>query len=507
MAEITIKKYVPPAPDPREAQVEHVPPGVVIPTAEELLQRTTDFYESAFGEKPSPEAAKKIIEPLKKTEGPAPATPTEPGAPAPEPAELEPEPEPEPTARELIARTASVTAQAVATEMRRSAPPAPRAEPAKPKGPDLGPEDQSDYEAMLYLERTDPKNWSGKPQQFLDYVQKLQAYAEKWVQDNPDKEFEITGEDHEQWMADNKPDLDLGAIDQAKVDIRAELKAEQKIEPLKQRLKEADAQKAFQDNFPTIVQNVNRSVLTMLDKTSPEFGKIFKDEKGNPVFNAENEAKLDDLDPIAKKVIDQLVLSRLKPMLLEVEKSVIPEMNYKLNAAGNPAHAEIDRHRQELEADFMRLPEDQRQWDGKKFLTISQMNVESQAIMNGPGTKEERDARLQDFYNTHWSVSADQLEERIAENLAAEARQIIADLDAPAKKKYARAATPAVPSSQPAPAPRPAPAPIQPATPAPRPASSRPPSISTQSDMTTAPERVQGGTKTPGQVAADVMFQ
>lgn len=489
-------------------------PELVIPSADELANRTADLYESVWGEKPTKEVVESVVQSLPHTAAPAAQAPA--AAPAPVPAEGEPQAEPTPpkprrlSQEEVISRTATEVGRAVASELRQggSLPASGSNRPAagKPATPELSPEDRSDYEALLYLERTEPDEWAGMPAKFLEYVQNLAAYIEKWSSDNSDKEFDPNDTDHDDWYSQNQPQIERRALDQAKVDIRAEEKAEQKIAPVKKRLEEADQEKAFQKAIPTIAANMNRAIVTLMDQVNPELGKILKDPNGNPLLTKESIDALDNADPIAKAAADTIIKAEFEPLVLELEKTAVAEMNYRLEPERNAAHAAITRYTSQLERDFMALSPTERQWDGKNFMTISEMNLRANEIRNSPGTEQERQEKLQRLYDENWCVTVDQVAGRITEECADKIKRAIEAMEAPAKKKYGGKQAPAVPASQP---PQPAPRATTP-EPAPRPASRAPsvrppPSLST-SDMVSTPQNQPQTEKTPSQQATDVMF-
>lgn len=476
------------------------------PTPEELAKKAAETYETMWGEKPPPDVAGTktagTVAPPAEPTGTA-AAPVISPTPAPAPTPPPPQP-PKPTPAEpmdtsaIIQETAERVGRSVTEAMTAQKAPEPAPAPAKPDF-ELSPEDQEAYELTQFMASQDSKH-AETPGQLLEYFRQLYAYQDKWMADNPEKAWDANDAEHKDWFDAHPQPIDAETLEDAKLDMRVEKKVQERIKPVLDMTQKMDQEKAFQEAIPKITENLNKWQLTMVDAVNPALGAMVRDAQGKPALTKENIDRLAEADPIAKAVLDDLHDRRLMPVLIELEKTAAPGMNYRLQPRSNPVHAFIDDHRRRLEADLQSLPAADRVRNGKSFLTITEMNQRQQAIANGPGTRAVKEQKIAELERTHYCVSVDDLEDVITHEIAAEAKRTIEQIDGLGKKKYVKNGAPAAQTPQPAPAPAPAPSPARTAAP-------RPPSISSQSEMVASPESGGHGTKSKGETAVEVHFK
>lgn len=409
-----------PAPAVPEAVTQPEP----IPTAEELQTRAKERYQSmGWGNPPAPALKTDVIEvPAEVTPDPAPATVPAAVTPvqAPEPVV---ETEAEPSTRELISRTASETAKAVANAMR----PAPAAPAPVIVEFEMSPDDSEDYKVLKFLQASGDPKFKDVADKFLDYVKKHYAYQDEWAAQNPGKEFNPDEDEHKAWYELNQPDIHPKVLESGRVDMKAEELYNKRLKP---ELDKITADKALEKGMPVVATNVTKGIIQMVKLVDPELVKMVTDAAGNPDLSEAKVAALGEHDPIAKEVLDNAARA-MEPMLLELELTAVPGYNYSLNPNANAVHRRIDQFRQKYEADLVAAPEHQIR-NGKQFCTVAEMQ-------SNPALSK-----------THWCLTIDDLVDMITDHYAAGATKEIQKLNALAEKKYKARAQP---STEPVPEP------------------------------------------------------
>jgi hypothetical protein len=373
--------------------------------------------------------------------------------------------------------------------------PATAAQPAT----DLTAEDQSDLNAIQYLERTNPREYHGRGQQFIDYCKARYAYESKWAQDNPDKELDANDEEHQRWYQEHQPDIDLKQLEDAHLDMKVDERFEKRLKPKEDAEK---AEKAFAREVPKIGAQVSQSIVHMIGAVNPELVKLVTDANGRPVLTEESINKVDEADPIAKEVMDDVVANHLEPMILELEKTQIPELKYRLNPQGNPIHARIASFIENKERDMASAPADVRSQNGKEWVSLSEYARRANSINGSNLPPAEKQRELAQLDADAWTISVDMIEELITDDCAKLALKTIEKRDSTAKKKYTQGAPAATAAAQPATAA----ASAAPAGPMPAGYKYRSPSGGGQADVATAAVLDGNQRKSFGEVATDVNF-
>jgi len=358
------------------------------------------------------------------------------------------------------------------------------------------------------MEQKNPGKWAGKPQQFLDYVKKHYAYMDAWKAANSGAEYDPDASEHEAWYDTNQPDIDPDDIKDGRIRMEAAKEAMESVAPEVNRIK---ADRVIQENAPTIIKNVQRTVMSMVDMVDPEIKKIISGADGNLQFNAEAAARVQSHDPIASRVLERVIIGELQPLIVELELSVIPDSGTILNPAVNQKHAIIDSFRQQAEADLMQSPAEVRIQAGKDFCTIDKMEAMKKNINNASIPAAEKNAKLQELRSKFWTLSIDDLQAVIVNHYAEKAKKQIKDLDSLAQAKY----KPSNGGGQPAPNPPPSSAPSTTVipqhlpTPSTRPTNGKPNAPSSSSSGDATPVNPQGAVpaKTVAEKAADIHFR
>jgi hypothetical protein len=499
----------PTAPETPAAGAAQTPP----PTPEEISARAKDLYNSMGWNDDEPATPATPPPPQNDPSFPTPPAPIDnaPTPPAPEkPAEpakpevIEEEPE-APTVEDIIERTGVRVGRAVADAM-RPAPTAPAPGPEAPSRTQLEPADQKDFAIIQFLERTKPDQFPGATTKFLDYCKAHYAYIAAWEKAHPGETYDDNADEHAKWYADNSPgDIDASTLEEGKIEMLVAQKLEQAAAPERRR-KEAEA--AFKEAIPKIVESVDKRLAKFVGLVNPELGKLVVDDKGKATFTDAAIAKLEETDSIAAQVLHEMVENELEPLLLELEKTTVPQLGHKIEPARFALHREIDAFRREKEGELSKMPASESRMDGREWMSIAQMQKQERDILARKLGEEETDRLLNELNARYWTVGIDHLQELIVDSKAKKAKTIIEKREASAAKKYGKpGAQPPKPENNLVPKVNPPTPP--PAVPPSQNSRGKPnsPSLATQSDtMTTQPPGAPTS-KSWGEEAADNHFK
>lgn len=488
-----------PQPKAPEKPVEQAPPAdAPKPTDAEIEQRRHEVAVSMGWEKPKPAEPKQEAPPKPAEEAPKPTSEQAPAEAKP----AEPKPGDDAEAREerLISRTAKETAHAVAEAMK----PKPDPEP-KLKAPELNAEDQEIHRVLEFMEKSDPKA-KGQAAAFYKFAQDRYAYQTKWEKENKGKEFDPDAPEHEEFFK-QQPDVDEDAFEQARTDMRIEARVQERLDaelgPIREKEAHAEQSEIVKKAMPVVVEQVSKQVLRLVESLDAKLAVHLKNEKGEIVLTKDHADKLAEADPIAAEVLEPMVMDELAPIMLELEKTAIPGLKYQLNPAQNAIHARIASYVAEYERDVMSGPASVRtRTDGAEFITVAGKS-KLQAEANEIGDKTKREAAMARIEKDYFTLTIDELEDYILDDISARAQKKYERLDGGAKKKYANAAAKngaVTPPEQPAVELQPAPVIAQPA------ARRRPPTVESQTDVVNVTGATAGGEKKFGEVMVETAF-
>lgn len=467
-----------------------------VPTAEELQERSRNVFKTMFNceppedKKPEPNAHPSPDPTLPKPPGPVEEPKVEPKAEEP-PKPVEPAPPTTPTTPAPTPVT-QPPAQPVAPAPVRIETPTEEPVVTAPVD-ELGEDDRADYEALVFLEQQDPKKYAGKAAEFVDFTKKNYAYQDAWLDKNPGKDFNADDEEHAEWYAANQPKgIERKVIDEAKDDIRIERMVEKRMAPIREEHQQEKARKAFHENLPTIATVVTKNLTSLVELVNPELTQHLKDDKGKVSIGKDSAERIRQADPIAARELEAAAME-VEPMILELEKTAIPELNFVLDPKRNPLHAQIHLHLIETEKAIKAKPAAEQVVEGRQFVTMAEYNAKVREIQRLP--VKAREAQLADYEATIWTAGIDDVEAQIVKTAAAKAKKIIDDIDSAAKRKYVKAD----PTAQPA-------APAAPATPSGDNGKPRPPAIRSESDALTGNRTGENSDKNLAELATSRMF-
>ena len=401
---------------------------VATPTAEEIKEQSKLAMASLFGDRPlnKPEPVSEVAEP----------PPVEPAPPAPPaPVATPPPAPPEKTEaqkqEELIRQAAEATGREVAERM-KPAPAAP--EPLSPPVSvvEMGKEDKADYEVLMKLAESDPA-YAEKAAEFAEFTRKNYEYQDAWLAAHPGVDFDANAEEHTAWYEANQK-ITPDELKEARDELRITQIAERRMAPTLEKLNKREAEEAIQASVPVVAGVLTNNVAKLVELVDSSLVAHLKDDKGVLSIGEEARNRVIAADPIAAREIENAVAA-IRPMIIELEKTAIPALNHRLDPARNQIHAQIDHFRKQAEADIMAKPVSERFVDGKPFMTMEAYQAELSRIAKATPVKE-RDAAISRYADSVSLVTIDDIEAKIVSHHAEEAKKIIADIEAAARRKY-----------------------------------------------------------------------
>ena len=409
------------------------------PTAEELQKRADETYASmGWGKAPKVEEGTPppVVEP----------EPVVVVAPAPEPVVVEEPAKPvvppaSPDMATIVKAAASEGVRIAMTELPATAREA--TAPTSQKPPiELTSDDQKDYDVIKFLERTDAK-FKGKSAAYIEYVKANYAYQDDWGNKNAGREFNPNDPEHADWYDKHQSPVTVDDIDAGREKMVEERIYNNRVKPELDRM---NSERAIQQAMPTVIGNVHRKILMMVEAVNPEIAKMLMDSNGNPSFTKEALAKADDFDPITFVELNRAVKHQLEPLLVELEKSAVQGATYRLDPTRNPIHAAIGHHVARVEAEMSAKPASERIRNGRSFLSISDYQRMSANILNSDATDDDKNQKINDLDARYYCLDVDEIEDALVAHCAAEVKKTVEFIDGTAKRKY----KPSTPSGQPA---------------------------------------------------------
>lgn len=454
----------------------------------ELEKRRQSVAESMGWEKPKEEP--KAAEPAA-TENPAP--PAAPAAPvAPAATEAKPAEQPAPPAEvepakpveEIIAETAKAVGDQVTEAMRREEP------VLETPLETLSPEDEEAYAIILKMEELRTAA-AGTAEAFKKFALARYAYQDKWEQANPGRTFDANDSEHEEFYK-AQPQIDDDKYEEAKIALRVDRTVEERVNKALAPIRE---QAVMNESKVLLANAVQDRIVEMLKAVSPEVTAIAV-VNGRLDLSADNVAKITDADPIAASVLEPMLLNELRPLIVEIEKTTIPGLNYRLDPTRNQVHAAIADYVGKLEQKLAKSKETR---GGKKFISIANYNERMAAIeaVKSPAAKK---AKAEALDREFFYVGPDDIETFIVESLSERAKAQIHQMDAIAAKKYKKNGSPPAPKQDAQPTVATPPQPPTPSVPA------RPPSMGSQTDAVDAKPNNQTAAKNWGETAVKTHF-
>lgn len=253
------------------------------------------------------------------------AAPTTPPAPEPakKPAKGKKTP---PVDAAAIAREAATAATEAAMRTMRPAEPALADDRAFLA--DMADEDRRDYEIAEHLAKIDPR-YANAPAIVKGLVQQAEDYAARWENANPGKTFNPSDEEHDEFYATQARPWSEAEFDDARVDMLAEKKAQQRDAQHKEAMASTQADVAHMELAPTVSKHFNDATL--------DIAKLVGDDVHQALTTGGWDA-LHQKDPIQSRVL-AATLQELHPFVEAAIELDDPRGRIR-NDPKNPAHAQ-----------------------------------------------------------------------------------------------------------------------------------------------------------------------
>lgn len=242
-------------------------------------------------------------------------------------------------------------------DLKKTNQPNPQQYQEQPKQPSLPPEQAEQFEVMSELEQLNPKKYEGIVEKYQDYLTRAQEYQKQWQKENPNQRFDHNDEEHQEWVAQNEPQID--SRDWANA--QAELKVRRVEEKFQRELKK--------ERFDNEVKEFQRAGITS------ELNDLLKeiDQDSYKVLSEKGAQGLRDADPEAYEIFNYQA---------EVFRDHAVELKKLMDGAGlyqfdprNPVHSKLDQIASTVEQKLKSAPRSQQVRDGKLFATFNDLSA------------------------------------------------------------------------------------------------------------------------------------
>lgn len=221
--------------------------------------------------------------------------------------------------------------------------------------PEIPQEQVQQFQILDELEQINPKKYEGIKDKYQDYLNRASEYQKQWQQDNPNQKFNPADEEHQDWVAENEPQIDVRDWADAQAEIKVK-RTEQKFQQeLKKRefdyeLKEFE-RSGLAGEMNDLLKGIDPKAFAVLADKGPK-GLMESDPEAYEIFN--NEASMFQSHAVElKKLMDGAGFYRFDP--------------------GNPVHQKLDAAASSAEQDIKKLPRSQQVRDGKVFATFDEL--------------------------------------------------------------------------------------------------------------------------------------
>lgn len=253
------------------------------------------------------------------------------------------------------------------------------------------------------MEKSNPAN-AGLASRFTESLKKHQEYQKAWEAKNPGKKFDIAEDDHADFVSANDLTWDQDEYIEALTDMKANVatgKVEEKLNGELSKVKNAERARA---EAPLIAENQVESAKLFFKELGGDFSEL-KGAKGQ--LSNEAVEKLYAENPIYRKVVEPIErdVAAVSGELMKIAR------NHIELTADNPLHRKIVDYISKQEAEFDKLPDDQKvNQHGKIFTTSDKWEKMTKAQRDRHWVLTDRD--FASLYAADASVVAKKLIER-----------------------------------------------------------------------------------------------
>lgn len=304
--------------------------------------------------------------------------------------------EPAPIDEQAIANLAATTAAETVARLGKGADREVKAAAADEFA--LTDREKDDVEAMKLMAEMNPTQYATIAIEWEAWLKKLKAYKKKWETDNPGKRFNKEEDAHDEFFANNLPEMDDEDFLTAKTklaEIRTEKKLRSEFEPALKEIEEERKAKKAEPLIQSRSQELAMELAKVLGDDVPEMIK-----KNDTAGLTARLAK----DPVAKRVMQEvsnLGMAMMRDMTLFFDGG-----NIKYDPT-NQIHTTLATRAWEVEQAIRKQPvADQTNDAGQRFVT-----------------RQEWDQLTEDQRKRAWKINGDVMAAVIAQDLAEMARK------------------------------------------------------------------------------------
>lgn len=219
----------------------------------------------------------------------------------------------------------------------------------------LSPEQVEQFEVMSELEQLNPRKYEGIAEKYQDYLVKAQQYQKQWQEENPNQRFDANDEEHQDWVAQNEPQIDSRDWANAQAELKVR-RVEQKFQ-----------NELRKERFDNEVKEFERAGITS------ELNDLLKeiDQDSYRVLSEKGANGLRESDPEAYEIFNYQA---------EVFRDHAVELKRLMDGAGlyqfdpsNPVHSKLDQIASTVEQKLKAAPRSQQVRNGKVFATFNDL--------------------------------------------------------------------------------------------------------------------------------------
>lgn len=230
---------------------------------------------------------------------------------------------------------------------------------AKTSDQDLTDEEKRQFDVYHELESLYPSKYKNLTKTYIKSLGEIQSYIKDWAKDNPGKPFNADDEDHNDFFQRVEPPVDDDDYIDAKAAIRAREFTQKAIEPVQEKMKEYERERARTVLEPFIREKQLEAVHSMLENFDPAVAAEIRKPNGLTT--------LQEKDPITADILGRTA-NILGDMSAEVIRLHDPAVGVPYDPRNN-LHKEIADFIVSQEHRISKLPSNDRARDGKMFIS------------------------------------------------------------------------------------------------------------------------------------------
>lgn len=395
------------------------------PTAEELDAQIAEFKSTFYGgdDLRTRQIRSKKKEPV--VEPPPDPEPPPPEPPKPPVTQEAPPVQPEPK-KPVVVPPPPTEPEDDDSEEKLAARVAERLKPVLPAvTPTLTNRELKMIEVFKEMAELDPE-YKDLDKRFIAQKKREEDYIAKWEQENPGQRFDDQDTEHDEFYKKTAVDYDNADFAIA-VDSLAVKKSQELSERLiEKKLRERDLQNRAQTERQAIHGVVNEAIHDLIERAVPEFKDIIT-VNGKRVLDKDTDAKMDELDPVARTILQE-ECEQMSAVVRELEEATRLGEAYKADPAKTirltnkgvrfAPFAEMLDAVNNLETEMLKLPPEQTARDGKRLISVQDFADYQRKIANDP-------KRQAQFSRDYYCLGADDFRAGIVAQAVATAKSRI----------------------------------------------------------------------------------